>query len=51
MSETLRRFCLTMVTIAIVGSVYPAWAAGGGPSCAGRHNFNSGSSGSAYQGK
>jgi hypothetical protein len=30
MSEKLRRVCLAMAAIAIVASVYPAWAAGGG---------------------
>ena len=48
MSERLRHGCLAMATIAIVASVYPAWAAGGGAGCAGRHNFYSGSS---YRGK
>ena len=31
MSERLRHVCLAMATIAIVASVYPAWAAGAGP--------------------
>jgi uncharacterized membrane protein len=30
MSERLRRVCLAMMAVAIVASVYPTWAAGGG---------------------